>query len=108
MEERWGLEQRDGTYCEVLIARGEVRKPKCWKGHNTLTKKAKASGGGLADMGQQALGSVPTSDPLCLRPLSPVLSPITGIGLSQVIFVSVRTIKRHHHHLSSMTDTPSQ
>ena len=33
---RWGLEQRDGTYCEVLTARGEVRKLKCWKGHNRM------------------------------------------------------------------------
>ena len=60
-----------------------------------LTKKAKVSGGGLADMGQQAvsqLGSVPTSDPLCFRSLSPVFSPITGIGWS---------------HLSSIPDTPS-
>jgi hypothetical protein len=60
-----------------------------------LTKKTKLSGGGLADMGQQAvshLGSVPTSDPLCLRSLSPVFSPITEIGWSQ---------------LSSIPDTPS-
>jgi hypothetical protein len=80
----------DGALVDMDI--GDLPFPDGPPPQTPLTKKAKASGGGLADMGQQALGSVPTSDPLCLRSLSPVLSPITGIGLSQV---------------SSMPDTPS-
>jgi hypothetical protein len=85
----------DGALVDMDI--GDLPFPDGPPPQTPLTKKAKASGGGLAggglaDMGQQALGSVPTSDPLCLRSLSLVLSPITGIGLSQV---------------SSMPDTPS-
>ena len=66
-----------------------------------LTKRAKLSGQIAAQMerqqqGQQSvsqLGSVPMSDPPDLhQSLSPVLSPITGIGFSQ---------------LSSIPDTPS-
>jgi hypothetical protein len=66
-----------------------------------LTKRAKLSGQIAAQMdrqqqGQQSvsqLGSVPMSDPPdLLQSLSPVLSPITGIGFSQ---------------LSSIPDTPS-
>ena len=66
-----------------------------------LTKRAKLTGQIAAQMerqqqGQQSvsqLGSVPMSDPPDLhQSLSPVLSPITGIGFSQ---------------LSSIPDTPS-
>ena len=91
----------NGVLVNMNMERVKMPLPDAPPPQTPLTKRAKVCGQIAAQMerqqqGQQSvsqLGSVPMSDPPDLhQSLSPVLSPITGIGFSQ---------------LSSIPDTPS-